>query len=248
MMVFEEWILKNEGMFDLFKVKSIPNSPSEIYTHPEVNRYYREILNVMGIRPGELEELDDKGGVKGRLNKVPVSVEQAMKRFIAAHIIGGGEKKSFLQVSFHDAVTIIDFLHSVRRQGSSHNLARELHVDEPQSLATWFSNKLPTAHDAIMAADYGKASRDYEMQKGKGLDFSKYPVHKDLADSIYSLLINFYRRDGLPLRRFFGIHGQINDLIAKAKKAYPQNQHIQALRPFDPLTQVGQPIITSTDD
>lgn len=205
-------------------------SPDEIYYNPEVTKWYNDLVEKLMLKE-KLNEIDSRGNVLRPFNgSIPRSVEQALQRFIASHLFGKGQEKSFLQPSYHDATAIIDFLDGLQLDGSHNTLAQTLRIEDPQSLAWWVHGKVPASKEIHYQNNYNtKYARPTVKSK-------QTPEIDELAKSIVQLLQALapdkgliHTKKGTVRRVFVGLVPQINHLIQTAKAAFPQVAEIQAL-------------------
>lgn len=155
---------------DFFTKKSAPThtgpeEPSQVYTNPTVMKYTQEVISRLGIdKP--LEQIDDAGKKIGDYpGHPPAEVSQTLMRFIAGHVLGGS--RSFLNISYHDAAYILNFLDRLRVPGDRHSVAERLDVTNPNSLSHWLQNHVPLAPDALKQQGFDAISSGYLLPRKK---------------------------------------------------------------------------------
>ncbi len=249
---FDLWLkhrqnMTNEGWFDwLFKPKAAPapaqtgpTNPRDIYSNSDVQHYYQEILAHLGLNSGRLVYLDDKGAPAGDFDgTVPGPVQQALQRYIAGHVLGGGEEKTFMRISFHDAAAIIDFLDHLQVKGRSDSLADQLRLTSPRDLTLWFQTKLPTHSTAKFQQGYTSgyqtpSTRRAAAERSKTGPDATHPEMQELAKTIADLIPMFFKKDKttpynappIPAMRPVA-----NNLIKQAKKIFHGMPEIDALQ------------------
>lgn len=174
---FDRWIhyRRNEPINEFFggtlfnrsKPDDAPEEPNQIYSHPKVGKYVKELLSHLNMGAGaNLETLDNNGATTGTITVTDWATQnpdfyKAFQRFIAGHAIGKGSEKSFLRISYHDAVIIIKTLDSLRIPGHRLAISDEYHIDTPKSLSLWVQGKLPTDPSALLQYDYLKQSDEF---------------------------------------------------------------------------------------
>lgn len=246
---FQSWLdrrqnILEEGVFDWLRnlgsspkkpQSTGPNKPEEIYNDPEVIKYYNEILDHWGFNKKRYEIIDNKGNTIGVFDgKVPEDFHKALLRYIAGHIYGQGDQKSFMRISFHDASTIIDFLDNLRSPGATQSVADDYRIDRPDTLSLWFQSKLPTHATARLQQGY--TSNQYLTPRQKlaqktNID-SAHPELQQLAKTIADLVPNFFNTKGEPYRApaLRSMRVAVNAVIAQAKKVFSTNPAIMNLK------------------
>lgn len=175
---FDHWLSRrrneiNEGIFDWLWGKKTPAAPpgvapdpaiKDIYENPTVKQYVNAVLGHMGLKHGVV--IQSVGATGGDIKVTDLKRQQpifydALQRFVAAHVLGGGYEKSYLRISQHDAVTILNFLDKFKYNGSRHPIMDDLGITNPQDLVDWMQTKIPTAGNAMRQQGFDKVSSSY---------------------------------------------------------------------------------------
>ena len=229
---FNNWLnirqnIVKEGLFDkIFNNKNSQSieSPEQIYTNSEVDKYYRQVVQHFMLD----QQLDFAQNNQKYNGQVPPLVEKTIKKFIASFIFGD-ERKSFLRVSQHDAGFILNFLDGLKVTGEHQSIAQRFGITNLMSLSHWFETNLPTSPNAVKQMGFEKASNAYispSYQK-EGGPFGDARV-KDLATSAVKVINSIHSKLGTSNRRI------TKDIIDAVKEMRSSLETLGVLKPLSP--------------
>lgn len=206
--------------------------PGDIYGNADVQEYTQNVLNILGIKAG-MEVIDNKGNTVGSYDgHIPPAINQALMRFIAGHIHGGGDKTSFLWVSYHDAAVIVDWLDSLRQPGQKLSVAEQFHVEDPKSLALWIQTKLPMHQDARYQDGYKSSADSYGRQrkekKAGRPSLLEYPELIEVVKSMLHFVGEVNKRNDIRNPRN-KLHAPLLHLVDAFKKAFPGDPTVASM-------------------
>jgi hypothetical protein len=164
---FNHWLDRrnnkiNENWFtDLFRGKKKQPPPSAPQNDPDEVQKAMNTPLVKKYTQIVLDHLDLEAGTK-----LQPRFYQALQRFVAAHITDNVDDKSYLRISQHDAILIINTLDHLQRPGEDQSIAEEMGITDPEALSNWIQTKLPTSQNAILQKGFGKDSSSFSGVRG----------------------------------------------------------------------------------
>ena len=187
MLNFIEWAEKN-NLNEWIWSQNIRN-PEDIYKDKKTLKYFNQIITDLTLDSNNLIKLDDDGEETDEVVVIPSNVKQALMKFIAAHLYGSKESKSFLRISFHDASVIINFLDSIKHATDKNTIAEKLRIEEPQAFSDWLQSRIPASKDATYQSGYTHSSRLFKRASAKNkIDDKKFFDLVRKADALVGLI------------------------------------------------------------